>query len=479
MNTKTFVLLLIFSLVAASGRAGGGAGKKKKMIKTSAASKLPALPAKLPCPDLFIPDGPHDDGAEPYIETREHPIYASPSIWIQKPDGSITYNAEPGKVNKVCIRIKNRTFWDQQEACCFKVCLYWANASLGLRWPMDWNGSVKVCNPPVPSGGNAGCQTISGMQGFGEKVVCFDWVAPDPSQYSCCSEPQHFCLMARILRCDQEPFDYIRGIEGTSTENNSRNLNDISFHNITVVKRVNNNPWRGCLRMAAHKPENPHFGLRFIALDPHLFLHTQPAINLGAGLTQQWIANGQQGHNVQLVNAPDGQWIKVLGPDAYIRGFDVPDQGVSEIMKVEFAPLTNLPAGSNMIFNIEAFNTDNGELMGGEQYQIQSDDANPAPTTGSANIALAGEEAARVKINAQEAGKKISLFYAEKNIRFRGLAGHQYEISVSNANGQRLLSKKTGEAVDISTQGWATGLHLVQVLDLKTRSQITHRVVVQ
>lgn len=157
-----------------------------------------------PAADLWGADTPLDTGVEPNPDTG--PMWISDDIRVRHaPVDGPHENPEFGQTNYVFITVRNR---GTQTGPYARVFLYWANASTGLSWPIDWNqlGSATAVN--VPAGGS----TVVGP-------IPWDPIATG-----------HFCLYARMIT-HNEPIVS----ESADINANTQLSNQIIWKNTTVV----------------------------------------------------------------------------------------------------------------------------------------------------------------------------------------------------------------------------------------------------
>jgi Subtilase family/Carboxypeptidase regulatory-like domain len=173
-------------------------------------------PADLSCQgapsgDVWIMDKdapllPVDTGAEPNPDNG--PMWISNQIWVRRAaDGVMAHQNPvfPGS-NYIYARIRNR---GGSRINTVRVMVYYADASVGLSWPRDWNliGERTVVNL---------------ASGSSQIIAPLDWRPPGTG---------HFCLYVRLLT-DQ---DSITFPEIDSVYANAQNNNEIAWRNVNVV----------------------------------------------------------------------------------------------------------------------------------------------------------------------------------------------------------------------------------------------------
>ena len=161
--------------------------------------------------DKDLPLTPVDPGTEPNPDNG--PLWISNQIWVRNvADGGTTHqNPELGQTNFVYARIRNNGATTLNTV---RAMVYYANASTGLAWPVDWHllGEATVVN--LAPGGS----------------VIIDPLPWDPPAAG------HFCLYVRLLT-DQDPMTFP---EGPGVYTNTKNNNNIAWKNVNVVDLLAN-----------------------------------------------------------------------------------------------------------------------------------------------------------------------------------------------------------------------------------------------
>ncbi|MCO6453133.1 MAG: VWA domain-containing protein [Caldilineales bacterium] len=149
--------------------------------------------------DVFVRDNDRDNGLVPSGE----PWWLSPDLWVRNNDdgGAVHQNPIGGQRNYIYARVWNRGSTTVQN---IDVNLYFAQTSLGLVWPDDWNELS-------PS------RTIASLAPGQSAVVSIPWDTPNLAG--------HFCLFVRI----NAPGDPLR-VNNVEWENN------LAMHNLHILE---------------------------------------------------------------------------------------------------------------------------------------------------------------------------------------------------------------------------------------------------
>lgn len=154
--------------------------------------------------DKETPLLPVDPGTEPNPDTGA--MWVSNEIWVRNnPDNGLTHeNPDFGQVNYIHARIRNN---GTSPVNTVRAMVYYANASTGLSWPVDWH--------------LAGEATVVNLSST-PQIITVPWSPPGTG---------HYCLYVRLLS-DQDPMTFA---ETASVYDNTRNNNNIAWKNVNVV----------------------------------------------------------------------------------------------------------------------------------------------------------------------------------------------------------------------------------------------------
>lgn len=161
--------------------------------------------------DVWSKDLPADVGLEPDPALAGQPMWQSPDIWVRN---DLTpgphQNPEFGQVNQVHVTVRNRS---TVTAINVPVKVYYANASTGLAWPMDWT--------------LIGTANVASLAPSATTEITLPWSPPSTG---------HFCLLSR-LDTPQDPMTFA---ETTNVEFNTRHNNNIVWKNVNVIDLIAN-----------------------------------------------------------------------------------------------------------------------------------------------------------------------------------------------------------------------------------------------
>ncbi len=152
---------------------------------------------------------PEDTGVEPEVPLFGYPMWQSPDIWVRKTNTPGPHeNPEYGQVNYVKVNVRNRSL---VTAINVPVKVYYANASAGLAWPVDWT-LIGVAN-------------VASLAGGATTEITLPWSPPGVG---------HYCLLSRL----DTPQDPMTNTETTNIDYNVRYNNNIVWKNVNVVDLV-------------------------------------------------------------------------------------------------------------------------------------------------------------------------------------------------------------------------------------------------
>ncbi len=194
--------------------------------------------------DLYTKDSVEDVGKEANDETVGA-LYQSTDIWVRNapdvtlPNGRYSQEDNPlrhqnpeysslGNPNFVYVKIRNRGC-NTIPAGTADLRVYWSKASTGLNWPthfVNYFSSGILHGDEITAGAPV---SIPALPPGGSFVAEIPWVAPNPADFT--FDAQHFCLLSRI----ESPADPMTFVEVPAVAANTRNNNNISWKNLTVV----------------------------------------------------------------------------------------------------------------------------------------------------------------------------------------------------------------------------------------------------
>jgi len=331
-------------------------------------------------PDLYVRDSPEDIGSEPNVETANAMgvnFWSSSDIWIrQTNDGLINQFSEPIEYtasipNYIYVRVKNRGCASETA----NLRLYWASAGTGLGWPIDWvnnNNTYPGCTAAI-YGNEITPSTSITVPGQSEQIYVIPWQPNNPDNYSCFTDPFHFCLLARIETSPLSPYG-MTFPEGTSVWANTKDNNNIAWKNIII-----NNDIPGMVRpfgtsIIRNTVEKTTFiKLNFISrpddIGQDLSKFKSIRLFFTKDFIRRWAEGGKRGKDVVLIN---DSVIEVTSSNAtmehiFLRYNEIGSVSLSLLPKKE-------PVLSNenyFNFDIVQYSEEGKVPQGGITYQIK------------------------------------------------------------------------------------------------------------
>jgi hypothetical protein len=191
--------------------------------------------------DLYLKDNTkimmhtRDVGKEPNIG----PIWESGDIWVRKQQDGFTIDTSEDPfeyINStspvyVYVRVRNRGC--SPSAGTETLSLHWSKGETPLTWPSYWDGSTS--NGYAVMGSQINVQTIPVIAAQSSKILEFQWLPPNPDDYTGNSDPTDFCLLARQVSSN----DPMTVAEVSDIEDNIDDNNNIVGKDITIT---NNQP---------------------------------------------------------------------------------------------------------------------------------------------------------------------------------------------------------------------------------------------
>jgi len=293
--------------------------------------------------DVWSKDRPADTGAEPDPVLED--MWRSRDIWIRNiDDGLLTHqNPEFGQTNFVNVRLYNKGTVLAKNVT---VALYWAKASAGLAWPIDWHSVGSAATDVDPSG------TVT---------VVIPWIPAFEG---------HVCLLVRILSA-QDPLP----VEVADPNVNVRNSNNLVWRNVNVVDLVSFSAFsanmivRNIETGSAEVKVSFHDRIEAGVLNPFL-RRGRITVDLGTALFDLWRRGGMRGGNVAIVGSSsiqvlaDGAWIQLS-----MRGRE---EGTISLRFDDTATGTLQTRTEPNVFEVRQTNVRSEKVQGGVTYEIES-----------------------------------------------------------------------------------------------------------
>jgi hypothetical protein len=295
--------------------------------------------------DVWSKDRPADTGLEPDPNTVNDDMWRSRDIWIRKiNDGNTTHqNPEFGQTNFVNVRLYNKGTVQAQNVT---VALYWAKASAGLAWPIDWH-----------TAGSA----VTDIDASGTVTVVIPWIPAFEG---------HVCLLVRILSA-QDPLP----VEVADPNVNVRKSNNLVWRNVNVVNLV-----KAVSFKAAMVIRNIETGTAVVKVSFHDLIEPgvlnpflrrgKVTVDLGAALFDIWRRGDMRGSNVAVVGSSS---IQILGDGAWILlTLRDREEGTIQLRFDDVATGTLKTRTEPNVFEVRQTNVRSEKVQGGVTYEIES-----------------------------------------------------------------------------------------------------------
>ncbi|MGB6093310.1 MAG: C25 family cysteine peptidase [Moheibacter sp.] len=329
--------------------------------------------------DLFIKDGPTDQGIEPN-EFTEY-MWNSSDIWTRNVNDGGQVHQNPvykdnGDPNYIMVRVGNRGCTASSGTETLTV--NWAKATTNLPYPDNWNGNM------TNEGGHKMGNQVDGtpvvlpiIQPGEEAIVAIPWVVPNPADYMTgqgSENPWHFCLLATILGAtDPLTHPYTENPNIMVRENNNQ-----AWKNLTVIELSPKQPIGGTVAVYNQGINPKSFDLVLEAdkdeTGSSIFNEAEISVVMDSTLYNAWTAGGSQlSKNIvkgfQLPNTP--QTFYIQGDHAVIKNI-VLDNDERGLISLKFNMLTQQVTNKpKFVYHLVQIDHTTEEIMGGETYEIR------------------------------------------------------------------------------------------------------------
>ncbi len=304
----------------------------------------------VPRGDLFIGDTPvgyagtPDSGDEPVDGNMVgQPMWVSREIWVhqdclQLAGTSLTHqNPRYGQQNCVFAHVKNRGTAPISGA---KVQLWFANASLGLTWPAQWNLIGTYSLPTLNPGDDHLAQA--------------SWFPPGTG---------HYCLVARIVSND----DPMAVAEGANIAANVRANNNIAWRNVNVAECLTTPGRKVEVRVRNFEPASKRLTLIFTVDSDFLPGGGEAILHPGSPLFARWQEAGGRGVNIVITN---GHEIRFTGTPARVEGIPFGEEE-ERIFNLTLRADKPMPVpGTSHTYHASLQQELDGDVVGGVDYVL-------------------------------------------------------------------------------------------------------------
>lgn len=364
----------------------------------------------IPIADLYIKDRPFDTGIEPNPDSG--PMWISEGIWVrQNIDAGLTHQNPEYKTsspNGVYIKVYNRGTSASSAA---KVKLYFAKASSGLTWPVNF---VNFNVGGILHGDEIGEVNIPSIAAGSSTIVMIPWYPPNPADFT--YDQHHFCLTARIISSTDPMFNEATGV-GINV--NVKNNNNIAWRNLSVYNLVTTDvvpPTAIFIRGIKSKSINIKFEDKgFNEELKNNFFDLGGTIE--ATLDERLFERAQTNGSLRGVKIIDKNKILIDSREASITNLPI-DIDETFGITFDFRVAKDFPADEQITLDIIQEDAQRGELEGGERFALVKADKSktesnkitlteaesgvfviyPNPTDGIFKINVNNEEQGTLKI---------------------------------------------------------------------------------
>jgi PKD repeat protein len=220
-------------------------------------------------------------------------------------------------------------------------------------------------------------------------VLQIPWYPPNPADYSCVSEPNHHCLLARIETSDQAPYG-MTVPETASVGFNTVQNNNIAWKNISVVDDFSGSKKTGSVlvRNIFDQPVRAGLQLRDTQGQTAFFQRGHMTVDLGPRLYARWIEGGAIGTGIRPLpvkrrvvrslsaTAPAPSEVEIQSPDAALKNIRI-EPGETFAVDVNFELDRNYEPGPNRVVKWDLIQTgtpeDREEFVGGQRFEVPLD----------------------------------------------------------------------------------------------------------
>src|SRR5690625_3526763 len=243
-----------------------------------------------------------------------------------------------------------------------------------MSWPEDYMGANYFPNGAL-KGDTVATVNIPSIKPGEETILEVPWSnVPNPDDYESNDQPWHFCLLARI-ESDDDP---ITTQETSSIHYNDKHNNNIASKNLTVVNLNDENlgqPIGGSFSFPNPLKTRGYFDLQLKPDDAEtgraIFNEAEVWVTLDEDLIVAWEAGGKQ--STDLVHRRDGLFL-VTGENAAIENIKL-DTGEFGLVQLQFNFFTKeITEKETYLYHAIQRNRGNNKIMGGESYQIRSEE---------------------------------------------------------------------------------------------------------
>ncbi|GEM55911.1 hypothetical protein B0A58_11590 [Flavobacterium branchiophilum NBRC 15030 = ATCC 35035] len=389
--------------------------------------------------DLFIKDGPTDDGNVPNNNTLN--MWTSTDIWVGNENNDIDDYINPtyGISNFLKVRVKNNGCGSTTGTESLE--LRWAKASTSLTVNTPWFGDVFFNGNGAVMGGLIGTITLPIMVAGEERTFTFPWNVPNPADYGNIDQ-WHFCVMAKALTSAETIAD--NGMNDLNWY--VRNNNNIAWRNLHIinVSPASPEPPTGVVEVGNTLDEPRNCYLELLVEDMEtgkpIYEEAEVTIKMDETLYHAWVKGNKETEQLFETNMDNIKLVK--GNQALIKNilFDPHESGT---IRLDFNFLTEqLTNKTKYIYHLVQKESGTDAVIGGETFYIKKQ-YRPPFEAGSDDLEIDKYET--IMLNAQDIGEPAIYnwydseghFIAEgKDLQVANAVAEKYKLEViSTADG--------------------------------------------
>lgn len=272
--------------------------------------------------DLYIKDNNADVGAEPNTTTGV--FYSSPEIWVRKTQdvivaGRYSLEDDPARhedaeysltdSHYVYVRIRNNGC-QATVAADVDLHLYWSKANTGgLTWSTAWINNLpngdEITTIPVD---------VPALNPGQTWVAEIPWFVPNPDNFPGNPEPNHFCLLARLVSAaDPMAVTEIGNVNYNTEQNNNVAWKNIAIYNSDPFNIIG---WEDApFNHFYLQPTLDNLDRLTLRFDAVATFPITATIELDPLLHDLWQAEGSPGTGIRQL---EGRRIEIIEPNATI-----------------------------------------------------------------------------------------------------------------------------------------------------------------
>jgi hypothetical protein len=336
-----------------------------------------------PLPDIWMKDQPADTGDE--ATPQDGVLWASEDVWVRQKQDFYPFPGQHDHQNPEyrdpALSLPNYVYAEVRNRGSFpasgRVKFYFAKASTGLAWPIDWQASTLCCG--APCGGSLPAVQVVNLAPGATQVVQAEWYPPNPASFAggqCgpIEEQGHFCLLARIETASGAPWG-MTVPETPSVGRNTAANNNIVWKNVTVVDNIAGAGKKafGFIRNPATVPAGISLTFTAPATDAGtLFDYAEVELTLSPELMRSWRAGGNLGTGIQQIN---DSTVRLLRPGAAIQGINMQGRQM-ERYSVRLVPRAGMrgrqPAAMSLDVTQSAQSASVSGVVGGMRFTLEA-----------------------------------------------------------------------------------------------------------